>query len=720
MKKYTRLLSVLMLNTIVACGSSNDSLTEPPINRAPTAIAPSDFAAVEATLVTLNGSSSSDSDGSISRYSWTQISGTPMVTLTDANMGSATFTAPDVNRDTPLTFELKVTDNDGETNTDTVIVTINTDQAPLAVAPTDFQAAKTTTVRLDGSSSSDDVSIANYLWQQTAGQSVTLNNVNSITASFTAPEVAVNQTLVMTFSLTVTDSIGQVAMDTVNVTIIETAVIMTLSGKITYDHILHTAASALDYNNIEQSNVRGATVELLNANGDSILDTTASDANGNYRFVVSNNTRYIVRVKAELLQQGVLPSWNFTVVDNTNGKALYAMDSTVQAVIVAPVTLNLNAGSGWTGSDYTDPRVAAPFAILDSIYEAKEKMVGADTSVAMPPLRLNWSVSNIGADGDTSLGQITTSHFNGTEIFILGDANSDTDEYDGHVIVHEWGHYFEAMLSRSDSIGGLHAGGDKLDMRVALGEGWGNALSGIVTDDPIYRDSLGQGQGFSINVESNPTSNKGWFSESSIQSLIYDLYDSVDDGSDSISLGFTPIYQVMIGGEKDTIAFTSIFSFTNQLKMLSSGNSSAIDSLLLSQNIVVNDDFGNGETNNGGSSGSLPIYRSLVVGGSLEVCSSSANGQVNKLGSRQFLTFVISNAGSYTLTAVGKSSDMDPDFYVFRQGTLVVNGAQTVSDESQTQTLQTGSYVIDAHDFNKFDDNTSAADTCLDVTLSAN
>lgn len=724
MKNITSLLTVLLLSTIIACGGGGgDSPPEPPVNQAPNAVAPSDFVAVEATQVTLNGIDSNDSDGSITSYLWTQTLGSPTVTLTDANSVSAAFSAPDVDNDVQLTFELMVTDNDGETNTDTVIVTIKPDQAPSAVAPSDFQAVETTTVNLDGSTSSDDVSIASYLWAQTAGQMVTLNSESTAIASFTAPEVAENQMLEMTFSLTVTDSIGQVTIDTVNVIIIDTPAILTISGKITYDHVLHSEASALDYNNIERSNMRGATVELLDASGSSILDTTASDSSGDYSFVVSTNTDYIVRTKAELKQQGSLPSWDFTVVDNTSGQALYAMDSAVQSVTVAPVTLDLNAASGWTGSDYTEARVAAPFAILDSIYEAKEKVVAADASAAMPSLKLNWSVNNVAVDGNTSLGQISTSHFNGTEIFILGDANSDTDEYDGHVIVHEWGHYFEGQLSRSDSVGGAHGSGDKLDMRVALGEGWGNALSGIVTDDPIYRDSLGpgQGQGFNINVESNPTgANKGWFSESSVQSLIYDLYDSADDDSDTISLGFTPIYQVMIGGEKDTLAFTSIFSFANQLKIVSAANSSAIDSLLSSQDIVANDDFGTGETNDGGDSNNLPIYRSLAVGGSIEVCSSSANGQGNKLGNRQFLTFEISTTGSYTITATGNSADMDPDFWVFRQGILIVNGAQTVSDESQTQTLQAGFYAIDAHDFNKFDDTPMAADTCLDVTLSAN
>ena len=76
-------------------------------------------------------------------------------------------------------------------------------------------------------------------------------------------------------------------------------------------------------------------------------------------------------------------------------------------------------------------------------------------------------------------------------IYILGDfAAGDTDEFDQSVIAHEFGHYFEDRFGRSDSIGGDHGGSATLvDLRVAFGEGWGNAFSGMVLGDPIYRDS---------------------------------------------------------------------------------------------------------------------------------------------------------------------------------------------------------------------------------------
>ncbi|WP_168204028.1 carboxypeptidase regulatory-like domain-containing protein [Aliikangiella coralliicola] len=724
MKKITNPLAAILLSGIIACGGGGGGggTTTPPANQAPNAAAPADFNAVEATTVTLDGSGSSDSDGSIATYAWTQTAGTPSVTLNNASMASASFTAPDVAANTQLTFQLTVTDDDGATNSDTVVVTITPDMPPQAVAPADFQAVEATTVSLNGTGSSDDVLITNYLWEQISGDSVTLTNANMATASFTAPDVPDNQTTELGFRLTVTDSASVTAADEVTVTIINQPATVALSGKVTYDHVPHnTSTDGLDYNNTFQAPVRGATVELLNESKASILQTTTSDANGDYSFDVDPSTSYVVRVKAELKKTGAVPTWDTTIVDNTNSQALYAMDSAIQAVNTSPVTLNINAASGWTGSSYGNTRVAAPFAILDSVYEAHEKIVAVDSTVALAALKINWSINNVAVNGDTSQGQISTSHFNGTEVFILGDANSDTDEYDGHVVVHEWGHYFEGRLSRSDSLGGSHSGSDKLDMRVAVGEGFGNALSGIITDDSFYRDSFGSGQsqGFNINVESNPTSNQGWFSEFTVQSLLYDIYDSNNDGADNLSLGFGPIYQALINGEKTTDALTSIFSLANQIKVESPANASAIDALLASQSVIAADDFGSTETNNGGDARNLPVYKAITIGGgSIEVCSFGDNGSYNKLGNRQFIRVDISTAGSYQFTANGKSAGDNPNFHVYRQGQFVFGG-EASGDESVTRSLDPGTYIMDVHERSNITGG-AGKDTCIDVSISAN
>lgn len=85
--------------------------------------------------VILDGSSSSDSDGIITGYGWTQTAGIPKVSISDPSLAVTTFTAPRVKTNTPLTFELTVTDNDGSTNSKSVIVTITPTPKPPKPGP---------------------------------------------------------------------------------------------------------------------------------------------------------------------------------------------------------------------------------------------------------------------------------------------------------------------------------------------------------------------------------------------------------------------------------------------------------------------------------------------------------------------------------------------------------------------------------------------------------
>ncbi len=96
-------------------------------NNAPTANAGPDQSVTENTVgVTLDGTGSSDSDGTIASYAWTQTAGTT-VTLSDVTASQPTFTAPSVVAvGETLTFSLIVTDDDGSDSTaDTVDITIN-------------------------------------------------------------------------------------------------------------------------------------------------------------------------------------------------------------------------------------------------------------------------------------------------------------------------------------------------------------------------------------------------------------------------------------------------------------------------------------------------------------------------------------------------------------------------------------------------------------------
>ena len=173
----------------------------------------------EGTLVQLDGSGSSDSDGFIASYFWEQSDSSGYsVTLSDPNIVDPTFTAPEVDAPTSLAFKLIVTDDGGKTRSATVTIDVQDNSPPSANAGADQQVNEGDSVQLDGSASEDtDGSIASYFWEQidSSGYTITLSDPNIINPTFTVPEVAADTSLI--FQLTVTDDDG--SEDSANVTI---------------------------------------------------------------------------------------------------------------------------------------------------------------------------------------------------------------------------------------------------------------------------------------------------------------------------------------------------------------------------------------------------------------------------------------------------------------------------------------------------------------------
>lgn len=497
---------------------------------------------------------------------------------------------------------------------------------------------------------------------------------------------------------------------------------ITLSGRVTYDYVPHNNNFfGLNYSATTVAAGRGLVVELLDS-GNQILATTASDNIGNYRFSVERNKLVRVRVKAQLLRTQS-PAWNFRVTDNTSGNRLYAMDGSLLAATVETAIRDLHAPSGWTGTGYTQPRVAAPFAIIDSVLLGAERVVAAGNNRNFSPLELRWSVNNKAADGNLDLGEIGTSFYNGSAIYILGDENNDTDEYDRHVILHEWGHYLEEEVGRSDSIGGSHMYGDKLDMRVAMSEGFANAFSAMMLDDPHYRDASGlqQMDGFSNNVARKNHTVRGWYSTASVQSVLYNFYTSA---TGKVAREFRDVFSVVnSAGYISNTAMLSVYVFAEELRKVIPAQISNFNSLLAEQNIEITNAFGDGESNSGGYAGTLPLYKLLPTNNSsVNVCSTNRFGTDNKLAVAQFLVLDVTSAGSYQIhlqEAGGDSGDSDPDIYLYRRGSLVAFAEGAIVDqESLVQFLSADTYVVEVVDDRAKDlENTDEITACFDVRV---
>jgi hypothetical protein len=97
---------------------------DPNVNFPPVANAGADQSVESGATVTLDGSASSDADGTITAYLWEQVSG-PVVTLSNAETATSSFVVPTVTETTTWVFSLTVTDDEDETDTDEVVVAVN-------------------------------------------------------------------------------------------------------------------------------------------------------------------------------------------------------------------------------------------------------------------------------------------------------------------------------------------------------------------------------------------------------------------------------------------------------------------------------------------------------------------------------------------------------------------------------------------------------------------
>jgi hypothetical protein len=531
---------------------------------------------------------------------------------------------------------------------------------------------------------------------------------------------------------------------------------VTISGRVTFERLLfnETLGNGLNAANPVRSPAREVVVQAVSNN--SVVASTATDADGNYSLSVPANRNMFIRVRAQMQKSGT-PGWSFTVRDNTRSDAIYTLDGATFNSGTQDQARDLNASSGWGGIGYTATRAAAPFAILDTVYLAKELILGADPNAQFPELNLFWSRSNRdevdGSGGSVFCPDdgaiITSSYFSGEirddctgglvpeGIYILGDyanGNGDTDEFDAHVIAHEFGHYFEDRFSRSDSFGGEHGPGDRLDLRVAFGEGWGNAFGAMALNDPVYRDSFaGIRQDGGFNLETGSAGDAvGWFSEASVGKILWDIFDSAADAGDDLSAGFKPIYDAMRSQQLiQTDALTSIYTFISALRAQSGVSSAAIAALLNRENIKGDDAFGRNESNNGGDDRALPVYDEIFLNTpKTGVCSSSVAGSkfdplgpLNKLGNHRLLRFNNDVARIVTITAQGAAvttgtvAATDPDIYVYRQGEAILVGESSdpgVETISQQQ-LPAGTYIIDVYDFDTL--GTNQAPRCMTVSI---
>jgi hypothetical protein len=211
-----------------------------------------------------------------------------------------------------------------------------------------------------------------------------------------------------------------------------------------------------------------------------------------------------------------------------------------------------------------------------------------------------------------------------------------------------------------------------------------------------------------MNVESATKETPGWFSEASIQRILYDLYDSNNDGADRLSLGFKPMYEILVNGQRNTPSFTSIFSFINELKKANATVTTKIDAITASEDIAtIEDSYGSNRVSSL-EEGSLPLYQELSIDKTIgNICSFNHYGVYNKLANHKYVRFTINNNNTYPIQVKqSNGSSSDPEFTLFKTSPfekVSTNESGEAGIEKASLALTSGEYLLDIYDANNID-----------------
>lgn len=203
-----------------ATGNDEMNVVVNAANQAPVANAGSDQTITLPTNTTNLSGNGTDADGTITSYAWQQRSGPASATFSNSNTPTVTVT---VGASGTYTFRLTVTDNQGATGFDEVVLIVNpaaVNQPPIVNAgPNQTITLPLNSINLTGTASDPDGSISSSLWSKISGPSATLTNTNTLTLSISD---LVQGTYL--FRLSVTDNGGLSAQSDVTINVLPATV----------------------------------------------------------------------------------------------------------------------------------------------------------------------------------------------------------------------------------------------------------------------------------------------------------------------------------------------------------------------------------------------------------------------------------------------------------------------------------------------------------------
>jgi hypothetical protein len=332
----------------------------------------------------------------------------------------------------------------------------------------------------------------------------------------------------------------------------------TFRGTVLYEKI-PAGRNGLDLANPVRTPAAGVKVEIVSPDR-TVLGNGFTDEKGVYSIRVRLNRTPSVYVRA------LAQTENATVVRERDRAEWSMVSDTFAPGRARTVTRDLLA----TDSS----RVSGAFNIAATIWRANALVHAAQPDVALPRVEIRWDT--------VYMGGTFFRHGEGVA-FINGRRTRDSDEYDDHVIAHEYGHFLMSNFSRESSPGGDHSFGEQLDPRLAWSEGWGNFFGAATAGTPHYIDTgvLRSRQAVLVQMDLEddaPAGDRpGIWSEHSVASALWDWFDDGAEARDSLALGFSPMWTAFAALAKEPDVF--LLRYANTLAHLTKQNALLASSL---------------------------------------------------------------------------------------------------------------------------------------------
>lgn len=436
----------------------------------------------------------------------------------------------------------------------------------------------------------------------------------------------------------------------------------TFRGTILYEKI-PAGRNGLDLQNPVRTPAAGVKVEIVASPARTVVGSGFTDEKGGYSIPVRGRQAQVyVRALAQTENAQVVRAGDraeFSIVSEpfAAGRA-----RTVQRDLLA------------TDSS----RVAGAFNIAATIYRANSLVRSARPDVQLPRVEIRWDTIYMGGTFFREREGVA---------YINGRRGRDSDEYDDHVIAHEYGHFLMANFSRESSPGGSHGFGERLDPRLAWSEGWGNFFGAATTGSAHYIDT-GMARGrpvvlVQMDLEDDvPTGDRpGIWSEHSVAGVLWDWFDDTAEEGDSVGLGFVPLWNAFAQLSKESdvylLRFANVLAAaTKQNRLLGAGLAARGIAYPPGENPPAPEPFPG------------PLPSGTPVDGTVD---SRSTRRSNLWGSSAHYWFVVPEAGQVSITMkiveARDTAHADLDLYLFDAAGDPVAHANEVNGVGDTERI---------------------------------